>query len=135
MSGLTVDRRLAAPPERVWRALTDADALAGWFWPPRFAASARVEAREGGVFRVVSEPVGIGVTERVTAVDPSRLLATTWRWDGEDDETSVAFSLEPSTGGTLLTVRHDGFPTDDAAREHEQGWNDCLDRLPAALGA
>lgn len=133
MSGLTVDRRLAAPPDRVWRALTDADVLANWFWPPRFADSARVEAREGGAFRLASEPVGIGVTRRVTAADPSQLFATTWRWDGEEDETRVAFILEPTGAGTLLTVRHEGFPTEEAAREHEQGWNDCLDRLPAAL--
>ena len=35
--------------------------------------------------------------------------------------------------GTRVVVRHEGFDSDDAVAEHVQGWNDCLDRLPAVL--
>ncbi len=133
MNGLTVDRQLAAPPDRVWEALTDPDRLARWFWPARFETSAALEAREGGALRIASAPVGIGVTGTVTAVDPGHLLATTWRWDGEDLETRVTIALTADSAGTRVTVRHEGFADGEAAADHVQGWNDCLDRLRDAL--
>jgi uncharacterized protein YndB with AHSA1/START domain len=133
MNGLTVDRHLAAPPERVWRAVTDPAELATWFWPPRFETVAELEAREGGALRIVSEQIGMGVTGSVTAVEPGRVLVTTWRWDGEDLVTHVTIALTPDGDGTRITVRHDGFADGEAAAEHVRGWNDCLDRLPAAL--
>jgi hypothetical protein len=35
---------------------------------------------------------------------------------------------------TILRVEHRGFDDDGRRAEHEQGWNDCLDRLPSACG-
>jgi len=52
-ANLRLLRALAAPPERVWRALTDPAALTGWFWPERLDPSA--EADLGGRYRIASE--------------------------------------------------------------------------------
>lgn len=133
MNGLTLDRRIPASPDRVWRALTEPDRLAAWFWPPRFATVVELEAREGGTLRIASVPAGLGVSGTVTAIDPGRLLSTTWRWDGDDLETRLTIALTPDGDGTRVTVRHDGFADGDAAAEHVRGWKDCLDRLPAAV--
>jgi uncharacterized protein YndB with AHSA1/START domain len=95
MSGLTVDRHIPAPPERVWRALTDPAELATWFWPPRFETVVELDAREGGALRIASGPAAMAVTGTVTAVDPGHGLSTTWRWDGEDLETRVTIALTP----------------------------------------
>ena len=40
---LVLQRDLDAPPERVWRALTDPAALTAWFWPPRLEPAAEVD--------------------------------------------------------------------------------------------
>jgi uncharacterized protein YndB with AHSA1/START domain len=58
---LRLRRDLAAPPDRVWRALTDPEALAGWFWPERLAPAAELEPEEGGRYRIASAPAGMAV--------------------------------------------------------------------------
>ncbi len=131
MASLTVERVVAAPPERVWRSFTDADALASWFWPPRLEAEARVEAVPGGELRIRSEVADLGVTGRVSEVADQRMLATSWRWDGEHHETAVTIELVPEDDGTRVVVRQDGFPDERTVADHVTGWNDCLDRLAA----
>ncbi|QNE35674.1 SRPBCC family protein [Leifsonia shinshuensis] len=131
MAGLTVERVVAAPPERVWRSFTDPVELSAWFWPPRLQPQARIDATPGGALRIRSDVADLGISGTVTAVEEGRLLATTWRWDGEDDETAVTIELAPGVEGTRVTVRHDGFVTEHAVEEHVTGWNDCLDRLVA----
>lgn len=133
MASLTVERAFPVPPERVWRAFTDPEQLSGWFWPPRMEPSARIDAVPGGEVRIRSDVADLGVAGRVTGVDAPRLLAFTWRWDGEDDETQATLRFDADGDGTLLTVQHDGFPDAEAVAHHVDGWNDCLDRLSATM--
>jgi uncharacterized protein YndB with AHSA1/START domain len=135
MAGLTVDRSIAAAPERVWRAVTVADELVTWFWPESFATEATLEARAGGELRIHSPVVGIGVRGFLSALDPGRSFTTTWRWDSEDEETVVTLAVAADGDRTRLTVRHDGFSDGEAVADHVRGWNDCLDRLDGYLGA
>jgi uncharacterized protein YndB with AHSA1/START domain len=133
MTELTVNRTLAAPADRVWRALTDPAALAAWFWPQRFAPTADVDLRVGGRYRIDGPAVGMAVSGEYVTVEPPHKLVFTWIWDGEPGETLVTIELTPSDTGTELTVRHERF-ADDANRDnHAQGWLDCLDRLPEWL--
>lgn len=134
MTELTVTRTLAAPPDRVWRAFTTADELAAWFWPGAWDAVATVDLRVGGRYRIASDPVGMAVGGEYVAVEPTSRLAQTWQWDGDADETLVTITLAPEGAGTLLTIVHERFATDEDAASHLQGWNDCLDRLPALVG-
>lgn len=131
MAGLTVERVVQAPPERVWRSFADPVELSAWFWPPRLQPQARIDVTPGGSLRIRSDVADLGITGTVTAAEEGRLLSTTWRWDGEDDETAVTIELAPDPDGTRVTVRHDGFATEHAVQEHITGWNDCLDRLVA----
>ncbi len=126
---------VAAPPARVWRALTDPAALAAWYWPPRFATEVRLDARVGGAFRIASPVVGMAAMGRVLEVQEPELLALTWRWEGEDLETEVGIVLTAVAGGTRVVVEHRGLPTETAADEHAQGWSDCLGRLPGYLAS
>lgn len=133
MAGLSVDRRVTAPPEAVWRAFTEPAQLSEWYWPASFAAVATLDARVGGELRIHSETVGIGVSGVVAEVDAGRRLATTWLWDGETEETAVTLVFAPDGAGTRLTVRHDGFASDASVADHVRGWNDCLARLATYL--
>ena len=130
---LHLSRTLAAPTDRVWRALTDPTALAAWFWPDRFATTAEVDLRVGGRFRIASPAAGMAVSGEYRTVDPPRRLAFTWQWDGEAEETLVTLELTGSGAGSELVVVHERF-ADDAGRDsHLKGWSDCLDRLPGWL--
>lgn len=136
MATVEIDRVLDAPPERVRRALTDAAELTAWFWPPRLEPDVVVEPRTGGRWRVSSVPGEMGI-EGVFTEFTADLLAWTWRWDGEDEEREsvVVVTLVPTDdGGTRLRVRHDHLPS-DAAADHAEGWEACLERLPRHLAA
>jgi uncharacterized protein YndB with AHSA1/START domain len=133
---LVLQRGLAAPPDRVWRALTDPAALAGWFWPSRLDPAAEVDLEVGGRYRIAGPGAGIAVAGEYVELAPPRRLACTWSWDGEDDETLVTVELAPSgEGGTELVLRHEGFADEATRDDHVQGWTDCLDRLPGWLAS
>jgi uncharacterized protein YndB with AHSA1/START domain len=134
-ANLRLQRALAAPPERVWRALTDPTALTGWFWPERLDPSAEADLEVGGRYRIASPTAGMAVAGRYLELAPPHRLACTWSWDGEDAETLVTVELTPSADGTELTLIHQGFANDDARDDHVKGWTDCLDRLPGWLAS
>jgi uncharacterized protein YndB with AHSA1/START domain len=133
MATASTTRTISADRARIWKCWTDSSEFAGWFWPERFQATASIDALAGGRWRVASETAGMAASGRFTTVEPDRALVYTWQWDGEELETLVTVTFtESGTGSTDIRVVHDGFETDEAAVEHQQGWNDCLDRLPAA---
>jgi uncharacterized protein YndB with AHSA1/START domain len=132
---LRLHRTLAAPPDPVWRALTDPAALAAWFWPERLAPTAEVDLAENGRYRIANPSAGMAVAGRYVEVAAPRRLVCTWSWDGEDAETLVTIELAPGEDGTRLDLVHEGFADDSARDEHVQGWSDCLDRLPGWLAA
>jgi uncharacterized protein YndB with AHSA1/START domain len=132
MTGLTIDRVFAASPRKVWHALTDPDALVRWFWPASLHPVVKVELRPGGRLRIEA-PGRMGIEGEYVEVDPPHALAFTWRWDGEDLETTVRLQLSAVDGGTRLVLRHNGFPDDEQRDNHAVGWSDCLARLPGYL--
>jgi uncharacterized protein YndB with AHSA1/START domain len=133
MSTITISRTVAASPERVFAAWTDAEQLAAWWWPQLAGTTYDVDARPGGRFRIHGPVIGATVTGVYTEVDRPRRLSFTWRWedDGEPDavvEDTVIVTFEPDGDATVVTVAHTSTAhvPDGGA---EQGWNDVLDRL------
>jgi uncharacterized protein YndB with AHSA1/START domain len=132
MSTITVSRTVAATPERVFAAWTEAEELAAWWWPQLAGTTYDVDARLGGRFRIHSPAIGATVTGVYTELDRPRRLVFTWNWDdGEPEavvEDTVVVTFEPEGSGTLVTVAHSStahVPEGGA----EQGWNDVLDRM------
>ncbi len=94
---VVVDCELEAPPEKVWRALTDRDVLARWLLPNDFRP-------EPGSRFALKGPDG-DIAGTVLALEPPHLLSLGWR-DGADD-TVVTFRLAPTpAGGTHLRLVH-----------------------------
>src|SRR5579859_4879556 len=130
MSTVSITHDLYFPhaPERVWRALTNADALAAWLMPNDF------ELRVGHQFTFRTNPMPAlnfdGVCHcEVTACEPPRLLAYTWQ--GGALHTLVTYRLEPEGDGARLRFEHSGFDLSDPAQEAAyrglQGWGKALD--------
>jgi uncharacterized protein YndB with AHSA1/START domain len=134
-TSLQLRRTLAYPPERVWRAFTDPTALAGWFWPARFATEAEIDLRVGGRYRIDGPGAGMAVSGEYVHVEPPARLVFTWRWDGDLDETLVSVEFVRTDMGTDLVIMHEQFTGDSDRDNHTQGWEDCLDRLPGWLSA
>jgi uncharacterized protein YndB with AHSA1/START domain len=103
-----------APPETVWRALTDAGVMEEWG-----AGSASMDPRPGGLF----SQWGGDIYGTVTEVAPGDRLVEEW-YGGEWAEPSIAvFVLSEHGEGTLLDLTHTGVP-DDQLAEFDAGWDD-----------
>lgn len=93
------------PPEKVWSALTDPQAIAQWLMNNDF------EARVGHRFQFKVEPPprgwsGVVDCEVLEVERPRRLVYT---WCSGKLRTTVCWNLEPVAGGTRLRLEHSGF--------------------------
>ena len=121
---LRFTRRLAHPPERVWRSLTE---------PGRLAAS--FPGRLIGDLTIVGAPLRFeheaGAYEpfdgEVLACVPPQLLEFRW---GPD---TIRFEVAPAGEGSTLTLIDTFAQLGKAARDGA-GWHVCLERLEQALG-
>lgn len=113
------EAEFAFPVETVWRAMTDSEWLAVWFFPNdiqpvldhKFTIWSRPIERWDGEFQC-----------QVVEVQPDKLLKFTWRGGHEElkgfgryIDSAVTWTLTPTETGTRLTFLHEGFPTDEAS--------------------
>jgi uncharacterized protein YndB with AHSA1/START domain len=115
-------RTLAHPPEKVWRALTEADHLEAWF-PTTIEGDLRAGAELRFNHRYRDLPTMKG--EMITCEPPSVLE---FRW-GPD---TLRFVLEPDSAGTRLTLTDTLEELGKGARDGA-GWHVCLDQLAIHL--
>ena len=131
-----IDRsiELNAPPDRVWRALTNAEELSAWFQVTIEGAIAQGTE----VWMTSVHPDHAGQRFRVRIAELTRPNRVVWEWHpGEVDpaldysrepRTTVTFSLEPSGRGTRLSVSETGFDAITLARrakvykDNSEGW-------------
>jgi uncharacterized protein YndB with AHSA1/START domain len=126
---IRVERRIAAPPDVVFRYLTDGPSWARWQ-----GVSAEVHAVAGGSY-VMTMPTGQVVSGRFVELTPNRRVVFTWGWVGDEavppGSSTVEIDLEPAGDATVLRLTHSGLP--EAALEiHAVGWDHYLPRLGAA---
>jgi uncharacterized protein YndB with AHSA1/START domain len=102
---LTFEVTYKYSPEKVWRALTDPQAITQWLMKNDFAPRVGHKFQ----FRVEPKPRGwTGIVDcQVLECDPPRRLAYSWRGSGID--TVVKWTLEPIAEGTKVRLEHNGF--------------------------
>ncbi|WP_026876393.1 SRPBCC family protein [Jiangella gansuensis] len=128
-----------ADPDDVFAMFTEPRRLAGWFWPPSFAAIYEASPRAGGrfSFRTTGLQAGhnIAVHGIYGEVRRPRTLTFIWAWDGESVPASrVQVRLEPAAdGGTELVLTHSDNPTEEQRDDHLKGWHESLSRLADQL--
>ncbi len=125
--GLRYVRRLSHPPERVWRAVTEAEQMSHWL-----PCDVLGERAEGAELRTLFRPDVVArfdipedqieLPGRIVTWDPHRRFE--WVWDTE----VLRFDLEPTAGGTTLTVTVWLGPGPGAASVGA-GYHVCLDQL------
>ena len=117
---ITMEREFAAPPEAVFGAYRDPDALKQWYGPDGFSITIiAMDFRVGGLFRfTMYGPDGTDYPNRIMYRDivPGARLAYRHDSDVEDDprgfEVLVTFA-PAGAGRTLLTMRST-FPSIEA---------------------
>ncbi len=125
-------RLLRHPPEVVWKAITEPEALRQWF-----QATATIEGRVGGRVDLIQGPYRAHMTGHVLAWEPPRLL----EFDAhvapqerlpEAIDGVIRWELFPRAGGTLLVLTFRGL-SKPVATLFAGGLKGFLARLEAQL--
>lgn len=118
-SVLRFERALPHQPEKVWRAITEPDALAGWFpW------HVDGEWKVGAPLRFVES--GHETHGEVLEVEPPRMLRYSW------GPSVLRFELRAAAPGCVLIFTHT-FDDRTSAASYATGWQGCLDGLTGLL--
>ena len=133
---LEIDRFLRAPREKVFAAFVEEALFKAWHCPRGMTvAEATVDARVGGPYRVVMasrDGSRYAVGGVYQAIEKPEFLAYTWQAEGGPAAgltTLIEVRLTAKDSGTLLHMRHTGFPNAEARDSHRQGWQSCFNRL------
>jgi len=144
MPDLDLTRHYDAPPEQVFRAVTDPAMLAQWWGPEGITVESGdldfTRTGPWGSVMINAEGGRFKVTGQVTHVDAPRSVGFTWAWHDETDargaESHVTFNIEAATdGGTTFRLEHRDLPDADAAANHNQGWTSSLRKLDAIFAS
>jgi uncharacterized protein YndB with AHSA1/START domain len=129
-------RVLRSPPERVYRAFLDPEALAKWLPPYGFTCKVQhLDARVGGTYRMsfASFATGQGHSfggEYLELVPGERLRYTDLFDDpGLPGEMITTITLRPVVCGTDLTVVQEGLPEVIPVEMCYLGWQESLAQL------
>jgi uncharacterized protein YndB with AHSA1/START domain len=130
---------LAAPPDRVFRALTSPEIVNWWVRAGVFnTAEWTGDLRVGGKWRAsgIARGQPYVLEGEFLEVDPPRKLAHTWHRAGTPEApTTVTYLLEARDAGTRITLRHSGFTARDSCTNTSLGWESSLERLAEILAA
>ena len=128
---------IAAPPERVFKALTSREIADWWIRPGIFDTYEWTgDVRKGGRWRAsgVANGQTFALEGEYLEVDPPKKLVHTWRRVGAPGATTtVTYLLQKQDGGTRLTLRHSGFKPPEASVTTCAGWEASFERLAELL--
>ena len=123
---VVVEREIAYPPEKVWRALTQPHLIADWLMQNDFKPVV------GHGFNLRAD---WGVVDcQVLAVEPNKTLS--FSWDAYDLKSVVTWTLTATSTGTRLRMEQSGFRPDQQ-RYYEGakgGWPRFFAALEQVLG-
>ena len=137
---IRLERLLDAPPETVWRYLTQADLRREWFMGGS-------DARPDSEFELIVDHDNLSTDDvpypedyaaakgkryidKVLRFDPPRLLETTFAGGNQG---VVTYELLPEGGRTRLVLTHSGIKSGTGAQDFGSGWNSHLTVLEEKL--
>jgi uncharacterized protein YndB with AHSA1/START domain len=151
---LVITRTFDAPRERVWKAWTEPELVKRWWGPKVFTAPfIKIDLRVGGRYLyAMRSPEGkdywstgvyreIVPLKRIVATDSfadekgNIVPASSYGFAGDwPRELLMTVTFEEQDGGTKLTLRHTGFPSEEQRDLAKAGWSESLDKLAETLG-
>jgi uncharacterized protein YndB with AHSA1/START domain len=130
---IRLHRVLRAPPDRVYRAFLDADALVKWIPPNGFTAKMHhIEAKVGGTFRMSFTSFSSGQVHafggEYLELTPYARIRYTDKFDDPNlpGVITVTVDLKPVLCGTELHVEQAGVPEVIPAEMCYLGWQESL---------
>jgi uncharacterized protein YndB with AHSA1/START domain len=143
----SASRLILAPPDALYRAFVDPEALVRWLPPAGMTGRIdRFEPRPGGRFAMIltyDEPGGASagksssdsdvVRGRFVELVTGRRIVQLFTFDSTDPafagEMRMTWTFEAEAGGTRVTVRAENVPSGISPEDHEIGMRSSLDNL------
>jgi uncharacterized protein YndB with AHSA1/START domain len=130
---LVIEREMPHSPEKIWRALTQSSLLEEWLMKNDFQPAV------GHQFKFSSTPVpnwnGI-IDCEVLVVEPNSRLSYSWGSMGL--KSVVAWTLTPTSSGTLVRMEQSGFGTEPETDVYYKGanygWQKFIGNLEQVVG-
>lgn len=139
---IRLHRVLRAPPERVYRAFLDADALAKWLPPHGFTCTVhQLEPKVGGTYRMSFTNFSTGGSHsfggEYLELVPNERIVNTDRFDDPNlpGEMKTTVSLKAVSCGTELNVVQEGVPDVIPPEDCYLGWQESLALLAQLVEA
>jgi uncharacterized protein YndB with AHSA1/START domain len=125
---VVIERTFDAPVVRVWKAITDVEAMRRWYFDLK-----EFKPEVGFEFEFIVEHEGTKYHHlcKITEVIPQKKLAYTWRYQGHEGDSLVTFELFPEDGKTRLKLTHEGLETfpktpSFARKNFMEGWTQIV---------
>ena len=132
-STIRLHRVLRAPPERVYRAFLDANAMVKWLPPNGFTAKVQhMDARSGGSYKMSFTNFSTGSSHsfggQYIELVPHERIRYTDRFDDPNlpGAMNVTISLTKVSCGTDLNITQEGVPDIIPAEACYLGWQESL---------
>ncbi|NMM78271.1 polyketide cyclase [Acidovorax sp. SRB_14] len=139
---VTLHRVLRAPPERIYRAFLDPDAMAKWLPPHGFTGRVlHLDARVGGSYRMQFTNFSSGQTQafggEYVELVPGERIVHTDRFDDPNlpGEMRTTLTLRAVLVGTEVTVLQQGIPAMIPTEACYLGWQESLHLLTQLVEA
>src|SRR3984957_12085297 len=122
---VVMEREVAFPPEKIWRALTQPHLIAEWLMKNDFSPAVNHRFKFSADWGAVDC--------QVRAVEPNKTLSYTWEAYGL--ESVVTWTLTPTSTGTHLRMEQSGFRPDQqqAYQGAKFGWQKFFGNLEQVL--
>lgn len=141
-STVKLHRVFTAPPERVFRAFTDPDALVKWMAPHGFTAKVHhLDAKVGGSYKMSFSNFTTGTSQSFGGtyheIMPNQLLRYTDQFDDPNlpGQIDVTIQLHPVSVGTEVHITQSGIPDVIPAEACYLGWQESLQLLTLLVNA
>jgi uncharacterized protein YndB with AHSA1/START domain len=139
---IRLHRVLRAPPDRVYRAFLDPDAMAKWLPPNGFTCKVHhMDAKVGGTYKMSFTNFTTGKSHSFggSYVDltPNERIRYTDKFDDPNvaGEMQTTITLEKVSGGTEVSIVQEGVPAVIPAEMCYLGWQESLTLLAKLVEA
>jgi uncharacterized protein YndB with AHSA1/START domain len=125
---VVIERTFTASLGRVWKALTDVEAIREWYFDLK-----EFKPEVGFEFEFSVEHEGTKYCHlcKIIEVIPQKKLAYTWRYKGHEGDSLVTFELFANDDKTRLILTHEGLETfpktpSFARKNFMEGWTQII---------
>jgi len=133
---VSLHRVIKASPEKVYRAFTEATAIASWLPPYGFLCTVHeLNVKTGGTYKMSFQNFTTGSSHsfggEYVEVKPNEFLKYTDKFDDPNlpGEMTTVITLQKTMVGTDLKVTQEGIPAMIPAEMCYLGWQESLDKL------